>query len=49
VSFYSSGVPRGEVLPRFGLEENRVVHNDLVRILELKHTLIGAGAYSHFF
>ena len=48
VSFCSSGVPGGVVLPGYGSEENRVVQNELVRILELEHTLIGAGAYSHF-
>jgi len=48
VSFCSSGVPGGEVLPGYGWEENWVVHNELIRILELEHTLIGARAYSHF-
>ena len=45
VSFCSSGVPRGEVLLGYGWEENRVVHDDLVRVLALEHTLLGAGAY----
>ena len=47
VSFCSSGVPGGDVLPRYGWEENRVVHDELVRIWALEHTLIGAGAYIH--
>ena len=49
VSFRSSGIPGGEVLPRYGWEENRVVHDELVRILALEQTLIGAGAYIHPF
>ena len=42
VSFCSSGVPRGEVLLGYGWEENQVVYNDLVRMLALEHTLVGA-------
>ena len=47
VRFCSSGVLGGEILPGYGWEKNQVVHDELVRILALEHTLIGAGAYIH--
>ena len=34
------GGPRGKVLSRYGWVENQMVHNELVRILELEHTPI---------
>ena len=36
--FYISVAPGGEVLPGYGWEETCMVHNELVRILELEHT-----------
>jgi len=49
VSFYNIGIPGEEVLVGYGWEENRMVHNELVRILDLDNTRIGAGSYSHVF